>query len=151
MEDHIKLEVDHRLPLAWGGTDEIENLQPLCEECNAGKQAWYSSHVALSENIAAALKEDEVHRRIGEFLKAANGEWVPSDLIGIVASAGRYQEDWQKRMRELRVLGWVIESRREHTLAKTFTFYRAAKWTPWPHGQVRRAISAAEAPRKKQA
>jgi hypothetical protein len=39
---------------------------------------------------------------------------VPSDLIGVVASAKQYQEDWQKRLRELRTLGWMIEYRREN-------------------------------------
>ena len=24
--------VDHRLPVAWGGDDEVDNLQPICEE-----------------------------------------------------------------------------------------------------------------------
>jgi hypothetical protein len=36
-EDGIKLHVDHIEPWSKGGTDELENLQVLCEECNLGK------------------------------------------------------------------------------------------------------------------
>ncbi|MFK0649315.1 MULTISPECIES: HNH endonuclease [Dermacoccus] len=39
----MKLEVDHKIPHSWGGTDDIENLQPLCTQCNHDKQAFYSS------------------------------------------------------------------------------------------------------------
>lgn len=37
-----KLEIDHILPVAQGGTDELSNLQTLCEECNKAKsnRAW---------------------------------------------------------------------------------------------------------------
>jgi 5-methylcytosine-specific restriction endonuclease McrA len=32
-----RLHVDHILPVAQGGTDELRNLQTLCEECNLAK------------------------------------------------------------------------------------------------------------------
>lgn len=34
-----RLEIDHINPVAHGGGDEPENLQTLCESCNAGKGA----------------------------------------------------------------------------------------------------------------
>lgn len=33
----VRLEVDHRVPRARGGTDALDNLQTLCFECNRGK------------------------------------------------------------------------------------------------------------------
>ena len=36
---HDSLTVDHVIPLARGGTDNIDNLQPLCFSCNASKKA----------------------------------------------------------------------------------------------------------------
>jgi hypothetical protein len=35
--DGVILHVDHIMPASLGGTNRIENLQTLCEECNAGK------------------------------------------------------------------------------------------------------------------
>lgn len=37
-----KLEVDHVVPVSQGGTDELDNLQTLCEKCNQSKsnRAW---------------------------------------------------------------------------------------------------------------
>jgi len=37
--DGVKLHVDHKIPLARGGTNDLDNLQALCEDCNMGKGA----------------------------------------------------------------------------------------------------------------
>lgn len=34
----VRLEVDHKIPVASGGTDALDNLQILCFECNRGKR-----------------------------------------------------------------------------------------------------------------
>ncbi|WNJ19091.1 HNH endonuclease [Pontibacter sp. G13] len=36
-EDGIKLEIDHKIPVDAGGTDDINNLVTSCKECNQGK------------------------------------------------------------------------------------------------------------------
>lgn len=35
----VAVEVDHIMPLAKGGTNDHENLQPLCVECHEAKTA----------------------------------------------------------------------------------------------------------------
>ena len=36
-DDGVKLTVDHILPISKGGTDDLDNLWSLCQECNEGK------------------------------------------------------------------------------------------------------------------
>lgn len=35
----VKLEADHKIPVSKGGTNNLDNLQTLCFECNRGKRA----------------------------------------------------------------------------------------------------------------
>ena len=56
-----------------------------------------------------------------------------SDLIGTVASAKEYQEDWQRRLRDLRSLGWIIEHQNRYEEgARVLAYYRATSWRPLP-------------------
>lgn len=38
----VRLHVDHIIPVSQGGSDELDNLQTLCEDCNLAKsnRAW---------------------------------------------------------------------------------------------------------------
>ena len=147
--DGVKLVVDHKIPQAWDGGDEIENLQPLCEECNGGKKAWFATYDSHAEEIKAAINHDEVHRRIGELLKAFHSQWVFTELIGIVASAQAFQEDYQKRLRELRTLGWVIKHQNRYNEgARVRSYYRCVSWEPWPVGEIGPEIRRREKAKK---
>lgn len=130
LEDHIKLHVDHKIPQEWGGDNDIENLQPLCSECNEGKRNFYATYDEYADKIKQATNYDEPHRRIGELLKAFKGEFVRPDLIEIVANSKQYQDDWQKRTRELRVLGWDIQVKRKKEGKRTVAYYAAKHWEP---------------------
>ena len=138
LEDGVKLEVDHKVPQSWGGTDNIDNLQPLCMQCNHDKQAFYATMDPFEGQIRAATQHEEPHRRIGELLKAfaIAGAEAPSQVVGVVASMKQYQEDWQKRMREIRVLGWDYTTRRARENGRVVSYYTLTKWTEWPDGDV---------------
>jgi 5-methylcytosine-specific restriction endonuclease McrA len=146
----VVLQVDHKMPRQWGGSDGLENLQALCEECNRGKKAHFATLDDLGPQIRLASAHEEPHRRIGEILKAVYPGEIRSDIVEMVAHQHQYQEDWQKRMRELRELGWVIAYRREKDeTGRVRTFYRATKWTEWPPGNIRAEISRREREKKR--
>jgi hypothetical protein len=91
----VVLEVDLKVPPEWGGIADPENLQPLCEDCLKGKRQYQETYASYSEQIRHAADFDEPQRRIGELLLALRDEWVPSELIGIVASAKEYPTDYE--------------------------------------------------------
>ena len=97
----IALVVDHKIPRGWGGSSDPENLWAICEECNHGKKNLFAS--IDSAAMRSAIAHSSVHVRIGELLKGFGvGKPVPSHMIDAVAG----QDEWRKRLRELRYLGW---------------------------------------------
>lgn len=45
----VNLEPDHIVPLALGGRNEIENIQPLCRSCNARKATGTTNYLTARE------------------------------------------------------------------------------------------------------
>src|ERR1019366_6204694 len=137
----ITLVVDHKKPRDWDGTNDRDNLWAICEECNAGKKAYFSSLRVDSELMKKVTAHDSVHVRIGELLKAVGiGKRASSQVIEVVAG----QDDWQKRLRELRypVIGWEIDTKlyRADSGKKQFDYIlRSFKaWPDDPSGVIRR-------------
>jgi hypothetical protein len=126
-EDDIKLHIDHKIPREWGGKTEEENLWSLCDECNAGKKNHFATHDA--DLMRRVMNDKSVHVRLGELLKAFDGEEVTSDLMDFVAN----RDDWPKRTRELRYLGWKIRViKRKNERGRVKAWYRLDEWKPWP-------------------
>lgn len=54
--DEMKMEVDHILPWSRGGTDTLDNLQPLCKPCNRAKGNMMSQAELQYSAMNAARK-----------------------------------------------------------------------------------------------
>jgi 5-methylcytosine-specific restriction endonuclease McrA len=127
----ISLVVDHKIPQDWGGTNDLANLWALCEDCNAGKKNFFASFDPSV--MKQVMGYESPHMRIGELLKLHFQKPVPSWLIEFAAFD---QDDWKKRLRELRYLGWRIEvpKKKNATTGRTEAFYQLEEFTPWPEG-----------------
>ena len=75
-KDETSLEIDHIVPVARGGTNDIDNLQTLCRECNRMKHTdeWVGGQTDLeaAENELSVLKEQL--NRFEEKLKSLTDE-----------------------------------------------------------------------------
>lgn len=133
IEKHgIVLLVDYKIPREWDGGTIPETLQALCEECTAAKKAHFKSVDA--EWMRGAMGHKSVYIRLGETLKAFKGEPVDAATLAFVAN----QDDWKKRIRELRYLSWEIKTfNRRLSATRVSSFYRLVRSRPWPSDPTR--------------
>lgn len=133
IEKHgIELVIDHKIPRAWDGETAPENLWAICTDCNHGKKNYFESVDAAWMRKVMAKKS--VHVRLGETLKAFHDQPVPMDTLEFVAN----QNDWKKRLRELRYLGWTIKTfNRKQPGGRVKSFYRLIESKPWPDDPTR--------------
>ncbi len=141
-DDGIKLVVDHRVPREWGGSStDPDNLWAICEPCNIAKRDFFAT-LPVSV-MSRCMSPKEPTERIGELLKAFEGKLCPRSLLEVV---GR-DDDWPRRLRELRDLGWKVEHCYDTTAkGKYRNAYKLTKWLPWP-ADIRQAIAEAAAKR----
>lgn len=96
-EDKVKLVVDHKIPVDWGGTNDISNLQSLCEECNSGKQAWVADK--SSQDMKEIMSNPTIYQRIEALFDKYPNQEIPSELIRLVSKDAF---DWQRALRSVR-------------------------------------------------
>ena len=98
----------------------------------------------------AAIGYDDVFIRIGELLKAfdAEGMTTPDEVIEFVAESRGRQRYWEKRMRELRYIGWTFEPRMFNEGGVRKTEWKLLAWAAWPKEGPGRAIKRVERERK---
>lgn len=139
-EDHVKLHIDHKIPRRWGGRTEDENLWALCSECNLGKQSFFAS--ITDPRVRKAMTHSSVHVRLGELLKAFSGEPVPKTYLQIVAYT---HDDFEKRLRELRELGWryrAVKKKDGRRMRTSIVLEESRPWPKDPAAAIRKAERA---------
>jgi len=96
-KDGVKLTVDHRIPVDWGGSNDISNLLTLCEECNRGKKAWIDS--VPKDNMKDILEKQTIEQRIEALFDKFPNEDINSEIIRLVSGGAL---DWQRALRRIR-------------------------------------------------
>jgi hypothetical protein len=136
-EHGVVLEIDHKIPVSWGGKTDIDNLWAICVECNHGKQDYFSSFD--DTEMRAVLQFKSVHERIAQLLRMHMVKAVPAYLIEFVANATEYQDDWHKRLRELRysVIGLSIDVSKKKINGRVQSFYTLKNWVDIPANHKR--------------
>ena len=61
--DEISLHLDHIVPVSSGGSDDLDNLQTLCKDCNFGKRDKF---------IGMSLRQDKENKILSKKLEEAN-------------------------------------------------------------------------------
>jgi len=75
------------------------------------------------------MRHKSVHMRLGETLKVFKGYPVDASTLEFVAN----QDDWKKRIRDLRYLGWqILASKKRLPNGRVRSFYQLVKVEPWP-------------------
>jgi len=123
----VLLVVGHKGARGWGGETVPDNLESICEDCNSRMKVYFESMDA--KWMPRVMGHKSVHVRLGETLKAFKGEAVDAATLKFVANQG----NWPARVRELRYLGWEVETfNRRISKTRVSSFYRLVKSRPWP-------------------
>lgn len=113
----VVLEIDHLIPVAKGGGDEILNLVAACEDCNAGKSARMLDDDSISrveqsnvddmrqkidEQIKNLAEKEQVLQDFEALRRAPNNEALAlvrlwSDLTGLDGWSIRDLKRWVRR------------------------------------------------------
>lgn len=115
IKDCVKLEVDHKLPVDWGGTNEYSNLWVLCTDCNNGKQAFFKDFDAdTMKEISQLTSSGE---RLKEFIRRNYGKPIP---VYVLQAVSRTRE-WTRMIRQLRQDGFFKYTYDAKNATYTFT------------------------------
>lgn len=127
-QDGIRLVVDHRIPRTWGGPSVRENLWALCEPCNISKRDYFDTFDPDIMSKCANYPESII--RIGELLKLFPAQLVQRRLLEVVGQ----DDDWPRRLRELRELGWKVEQVHDYGQTGKYRYaYKLIESRPWPN------------------
>ncbi len=115
-EDGVKLQIDHKIPVSWGGKTKMENLQTLCEDCNLGKKNFYANYED-NDLIKEILKQTTGKARLKLIGTKITKKPLKPELIGTLAGI----RDWPRTLRLLRDEG-AIDYEYDHK-NETYTFF----------------------------
>jgi hypothetical protein len=94
--DGIKLEIDHIIPLAWEGTNDIDNLQTLCSICFDGKKQFLSDFD--QKIMSEVLKEKNSYQKLVKFFILTPNITIEPTKLKVISGI----RNWAKTIRRIR-------------------------------------------------
>ena len=110
VKDGIKLEVDHKKPVEWGGTNDINNLWTLCNECNGGKKHFFSDFDAGV--MKEVEQENSGYKKLVRFFELCPNKIIEPIKLEVISGV----RDWTRTVRSIRAkekmdIEWIDESK----------------------------------------
>jgi hypothetical protein len=104
-KDGVKLHVDHRVPVEWGGTNAEDNLWTLCDDCNHGKKSFFKDD--FDPKIMKRInQETNAESRLKILFDECKNTPLNSTILQSVAGI----QDWPRSIRRLRrETNWNIQ------------------------------------------
>ncbi|AFL80247.1 restriction endonuclease [Aequorivita sublithincola DSM 14238] len=97
VNDGMKLHVDHKIPIDWGGSNLDDNLWTLCDDCNLAKKAFFKDDFDVKV-MKLVFSESSGYQRLKVlFEQSPNVKFTPSVLQGISGI-----RDWTRTIRDIR-------------------------------------------------
>lgn len=97
VKDGVKLHVDHKIPVDWGGGNDDANLWTLCDECNLAKKSFFKDDFD-AEVMKLVYSQNNGYQRLKTlFENSPNRKFSPSILQGIAGI-----RDWTRTLRDIR-------------------------------------------------
>lgn len=96
IKDGFKLEVDHKIPVEWGGTNDPENLWTLCNECNGGKKHFFSDFD--QQIMASVMKEKSASQKLIKMFTLMPNVVIEPIKLQVISGI----RDWTRTIRDIR-------------------------------------------------
>ena len=96
VKDKIKLEVDHKIPVELGGTNDSENLWTLCNECNGGKKHFFSDFEP--QVIKDIMMENSGYQRLIKLFSLSPNIVIEPIKLQVISEI----RDWTRTIRLIR-------------------------------------------------
>lgn len=94
--DHIRIHLDHIVPLEWGGTTTLDNLQCLCSDCNEGKKNYVASEdPSVMERLSQCTSTIE---RLRIYFESYPNVEIGVDKLSVIAKT----REWTRQLRYVR-------------------------------------------------
>lgn len=97
VKDGVKLHVDHKIPIEWGGNNNESNLWTLCDECNLAKKSFFKDDFDPKVMKSVSAQSSGYQKLKVLFENSPNKKFPPSIIQGISGI-----RDWTRAIRTIR-------------------------------------------------